>query len=46
MKTATTHAHPRPDETTTPCCGRNPVELPIGDRLTFRVELLTCGGAK
>jgi hypothetical protein len=39
----TTHAYPRPHETTTPCCGRLLIQLPINDKVSTSQERVTCG---
>lgn len=39
----TTHLIPLPDHGTTPCCGKTPFELPIGDRLAVNEARVTCG---
>lgn len=39
----TTHACPIGDAAVTPCCGKDPLALPLFDRLTVLDELVTCG---
>ena len=42
-KQPVTHMCPLPDYGTTPCCGKTPFELPIGDRIAVLEERVTCG---
>lgn len=42
MKHVTTHAAPPHGSAFTPCCGRVPTELPIGDRLALDRSKVTC----
>lgn len=38
----TTHLVPPDGEALTPCCGKTPFELPIGDQITSDGETVTC----
>lgn len=38
----TIHMSPQPGGFFTPCCGKIPTELPIGDRLTLDHRKVTC----
>ena len=37
------HLAPPDGQDITPCCGYVPSELPLGDRMTMHVNLVTCG---
>lgn len=44
MGVTVTHLCPPDGESFTPCCGRTPFALPLGDHMTLDVALVTCPG--
>ena len=43
MKHKTVHAYPSPGDAITPCCGKTPLQLAIGDLISRQPDRVTCG---